>query len=261
MVAEAVRPGRLTIGALTRLPLALTSLTVAGQIAYPLTHGSARDRLTVAIVVLGGLAAVTHAAATRGPRVSAWLVLSTTVAGFTVEVLGVHTGLPFGRYAYASSLGWRMLGVPLVIGLAWTMLAWPAALVAQRLVTGRLARVAVGAWALASWDLFLDPQMVSAHHWSWESAGVHLPGVSTVPVTNYLGWLLVAGLVSLCLQTILRTAHDGDDRVPIGFYLWTFASSANALGLFLGLGAAACWGALAMGAVAVPLAVTLWRGR
>ena len=261
MVAEAVRPGRLATGALTRLPLALTSLTVAGQIAYPLTHGPARDRLTVAIVVLGGLAAVAHAVTTRGPRTTVLLVLSTTVAGFAVEVLGVHTGLPFGRYVYASSLGWRVAGVPLVIGLAWTMVAWPAALVARRLVTGRLARIAVGAWALASWDLFLDPQMVSAHHWSWVSAGVHLPGVPQVPITNHLGWLLVAGVVSLCLQTILRTAPDGDDRVPFGFYLWTFAASVLALGLFLGLGAAACWGALAMGAVAVPLAVSLWRDR
>ena len=261
MVAEAVRPGRLATGALTRLPLALTALTVAGQIAYPLTHGPTRDRLTIAIVMLGGLAAVTHAATTRGPRTAAWLVLSTSVLGFVVEVLGVHTGLPFGRYAYASSLGWRALGVPLVIGLAWTMLAWPAALVAQRLVTGRFARIVVGAWALASWDLFLDPQMVSAHHWSWASSRVHLPGVPQVPVTNYLGWLLVASLVSLCLQAVLRTAPDGDDRVPFGFYLWTFASSVLALGLLLGLGAAACWGALAMGAVAVPLAVTLWRGR
>lgn len=261
MVADVVRPGRVAGGGITRLPLALTSLTIAGQIAYPLTDGPARNRLTVAIVVLGGLAAVAHAATSRGLRTAAWLVLATAGLGLAVEIVGVRTGFPFGRYAYATSLGWRVAGVPLVIALAWTMLAWPAALVARRLVLGPITRIAVGAWALASWDLFLDPQMVSAGHWSWTSTDLHLWGVARVPVTNYLGWLVVAVAVSACLQGVLDATPDGDDRVPFGFYLWTYASSVLALALFLGLGAAAAWGALGMGAVAVPLAVSLWRGR
>jgi putative membrane protein len=40
-------------------------------------------------------------------------------------------------------------------------------------------------------------------------------------------------------------------------YLWTYASSVVALLLFLDLQAAALWGALGMGAVAVPLAMRL----
>jgi uncharacterized membrane protein len=261
MVAETVRPGRLAIGRAQRLPLVLTTLAVLAQIGYPLTHGATRDRLTVAIVVLAGLAALVHAATTRGLLAAALLFASTAVPGFVVEALGVHTGVPFGRYSYASSLGVRVTAVPLVIALAWTMLAWPAALVAQRLVSKPLARVAVGAWALASWDLFLDPQMVSAGHWTWASAGPHLPGVPAVPVTNYLGWLVVACVVSLALQGILHAAPNGDDRVPFAFYLWTYASSVLALAAFLGLGAAAAWGALGMGLVAAPLALSLWRGR
>ena len=43
------------------------------------------------------------------------------------------------------------------------------------------------------------------------------------------------------------------------FYVWTWASSTLALAAFLGLPAAALWGGIAMGAVAVPLARTLWR--
>ena len=51
-----------------------------------------------------------------------------------------------------------------------------------------LARVAVAAAALASWDLFLDPQMVDAGHWRWSDPSPALPGVPTVPLTNYAGW-------------------------------------------------------------------------
>lgn len=261
MVAEAVRPGRLVARPALPLALALTTLAVLGQVAYPLTHGVARDRLTVLIVVLAGGAALAHAATTRGLRAAAWLLACTAGIGLAVEAVAVRTAVPFGRYAYTATLGVRMAGVPLVIGLAWTMLAWPAALAARRLVSGRVARIAVGAWALASWDLFLDPQMVSAGHWIWASARPHLPGVPGVPLQNYLGWLAVSCLVSLALQRILDGQPDGDDRVPIAFYLWTYVSSVVALGAFLHLGAAAAWGAVGMGAVAAPLAVSVWRGR
>ena len=72
-------------------------------------------------------------------------------------------------------------GVPLVIALAWPMLAWPAALAARRLAHTFAGRVAVGAWGLAAWDVFLDPQMVAAGHWRWLDPSPQLPGVPAVP--------------------------------------------------------------------------------
>lgn len=226
---------------------------VLAQIGYPLASGAVRDAVTIAIVVLVATAALVHACQSRGPRTAVALAAVTIPGGFAVEVLGVHTGVPFGRYHYTGGLGPVWLGVPLVIAFAWTMLAWPAALAARRLCRGPGARVVVGAWALAAWDVFLDPQMVAAGHWSWHDPRPHLPGVPTVPTGNFVGWLAVALLVSLALQRVLRNAPDGDDRAPLAFYVWTWASSALALAAFLDLAAAALWGALAMGAVAVPL--------
>ena len=250
MVVEA-RDARTRRPALLGLLILLAGV-VSLQVGYPLTHGTARDRLSV--VIVAGLAAVAvwHAAATRGSRTAVALLLVTALPGYAVEVLGVHTGVPFGTYAYADSLGPRWFGVPPVIGLAWTMLAWPAALAARRLVRGRLARVLVGAWALAAADLFLDPQQVGAGHWTWQYRSPHLPGVAAVPLTNYLGWLVVALLLSAAVQAC---AGDGDDRVMIGLYLWLYVGWIVALAGFLGLAAAAGWGALGMGLVAVPLAL------
>jgi putative membrane protein len=45
----------------------------------------------------------------------------------------------------------------------------------------------------------------------------------------------------------------------LALYLWTYVSSILALSAFLSLSAAALWGALGMGLVAVPLAVALVR--
>lgn len=237
-------------------PAVLAGAVVALQIAYPLTHAATRRHLTVLIVVALAATALAHALVTRGARVAALLLAGTALGGYAVEVLGVHTGVPFGSYTYGSALGPRLFGVPPVVGLAWTMLAWPAALAARRLVRGRLARVVVGGWALATADLFLDPQLVAGGAWTWRSPSPHLPGVPTVPLTNYLGWLAVALVLSALVQSI---AGDGDDRVPVALYLWLYVGWIVALAGFLGLGAAAGWGALGMGTVAVPLAVRWLR--
>jgi uncharacterized membrane protein len=233
-------------------------LTVVAQIAYPLVSGSARNGLTVATVVLGCTAAVTHAVVTRGTRTAVVLVLTTAGGGLLVEATGTATGFPFGAYSYSDSLGPAVLGVPWVIPLAWTMMAWPAWLVAGRLVAG-WPRVLVSGWALASWDLFLDPQMVDAGHWTWSSAGTALPGVPGIPVSNYAGWLLVAVVMSAFLYRLVPEVDAPRATPMLGFYLWTYASSVLAHVAFFDLPASAAWGALGMGLVAIPLAATLYR--
>src|SRR2546429_8569831 len=106
--------------------------SVGLQLAYPLTHGSARDTLTVATVVVVATASITHAGLTARWRGVAGCVAAAGI-GFAAEVVGVHSGVPFGTYQYAGTLGAQIAGVPLIAGLAWTMLAWPCALVARRL--------------------------------------------------------------------------------------------------------------------------------
>jgi len=238
---------------------ALSVAVIVLQIAYPLTPSATRNGLTVAIVIVFALASVTHAWVSRGWRVATGVVSITALGGYAVELLGVRTGFPFGTYTYSRTLGPRAAGVPLVIGLAWTMFAWPAAVVAARLVRPRPARVIVGAWALAAWDVFLDPQMTHEGHWTWSFAGATLPGVHTVPLTNHLGWLLVAAIMMCALVPL--AAGPGADGWPYMLLLWTWLSSTLALGAFWGLAAAAGWGVLALGLVAVPLLASLASGQ
>lgn len=223
------------------------------QIAYPLVDH--RAPLVVAIVVLGFGYSVAHAALTRGVRIAGFLLLITTVGGFGVEAVGVATGFPFGQYEYSGALGPRLLGVPIVIPLAWTWMAWPAWLAASH-VTHRLPpRIGLAGIGLAAWDLFLDPQMVAEGYWRWA-------GTDSVPWTNYAGWLGVA-LVMMALLASVRP--DGprfaDDAPMLALYLWTYASSVLAHAVFLSLPASALRGAIGMGAVALPLAVRQGFGR
>ena len=244
--------------ALRRLPVALAAAAVLLQIAYPLVSGEPRDRLTVVTVVVFFLASASHALVHRGLRWTALYVLVTTGTGLLAESVGTRTGFPFGDYDYAGSLGAKVLSVPLVIPLAWAMMAYPCLLVGQRLARSRLGAAVVGGWALASWDLFLDPQMVEAGHWTWRNVQLALPGAPGIPVSNYLGWLLVAVLMIGALQLLPRVRAD--DRVPAALFLWTYASSVLAAAVFFGRPLVALVGGIGMGLVAVPYALALRRG-
>ena len=225
------------------------------QIGYPLTSGDVRTALTVATVVVFFLASTSHALVHRGARWTGAYVLVTGVLGLLAEAVGTATGFPFGAYDYTGTLGAELLGVPLVIPLAWAMFAYPCLVVGQRLARTPLGAAAVGGFALASWDLFLDPQMVEAGHWRFADVEASLPGAPGIPVSNYLGWLLVAWLMLGLLQLLGR--RDTDDRVPGALFLWTWGSSVLANAVFFGRPLVALTGGVVMGLVAVPYARTL----
>ncbi|MFC7548423.1 carotenoid biosynthesis protein [Plantactinospora sp. GCM10030261] len=253
-----------TTGLRSRLPWLLLGVLILAQICYPLTDGTTRARLTVGTVLLGYLLSVGHALLTRGTRAALALVLVTTGGGLAVEALGVATGVPFGRYDYPGALGPELAGVPLVIPLAWTWMAWPAWLAAVRLSRHPVVRVLIAGVGLATWDVFLDPQMVAEGYWTWLDQTPALPGVPGIPLRNYLGWLLFAVLLAALLRPAAGPAVGAARRTDApmyALYLWTYASSVLAHAVFLDLPASAAWGALAMATVAVPLAVTLLRDR
>jgi carotene biosynthesis associated membrane protein len=251
-------------GFLRALPWLLALITIGAQIAWPLTSGSTRDTLTVVTVVLFFLTSASHALIVRGWLWAlGWFVISAGI-GFLAELAGTRTDLPFGDYAYADRLGPMVAGVPVIIPLAWAMMSYPALLAARRLVRGPLATAVVAAVALASWDLFLDPQMVSEGHWTWsfQNAPVLL-GIDGIPLQNFVGWLLVSFVLMLLLDRLPRRRNDGaeGDGVPALMYLWTYVSSVLLNAIFVDRPGVAIWGGIVMGLVAIPYAYQLWTGR
>lgn len=244
------------------------ALVVLAQIVYSMTEPDARLFTTVASVVAFAVASVCDALARFGPRAAALLVVVAGGGGLVAETTGVHTGFPFGDYRYTGTLGLEIAGVPVVVALAWIMMSWPALLVGRALAA-RVDRpswvvVGIGAWALASWDVFLDPQMVDAGHWTWSDPVPALPGVDGVPLTNYAGWLLVSVLMITALHGTVgraRVANELDLRVgpaPV-LYLWTYGSSVWAHAAFFGRPTVSLVAGVLMGLVTVPFACALWR--
>lgn len=247
------------------VPVALAAAVVLVQISYPLLSGPALRLSTVVTVLLFAAASLAHAAAGYGLRTAAVLLVVGGGIGLLAETAGVHTGVPFGTYSYADSLGAKVLGVPVVVPLAWTMMAWPCLLLGRRLAarrSGLRRRVVValtGGLTLAGWDLYLDPQMVAAGHWTWRFPDPGLPGVPGIPLTNYAGWVLVALVMVSTLDAVTGPRPDATagapvhpDLVPAALLGWTWLGSGLANLAFFDRPAVAGYGLLAMGACTAP---------
>ena len=247
----------------------LAAVTVLLEIAYPLTADDQLGRLSVATVLLACVACAAHALAVWGGRATVAFVVLVLVAAFAVEAVGVSTGLPFGSYSYAHSLGPQLMGVPLLVPLAWLMMAYPCLVMANQLAVRTVARQRLWLWSLitaicgglglAAWDVFLDPQMVAAGHWSWRHPNPALPGVRGVPLTNLVGWL-VSGMVLMALAALAvrralgRTALGPRLQLatPTVLLAWTWLGGIVGNAVFFDRPAVAGWGGLLLGLVVVP---------
>ncbi len=118
-----------------------------------------------------------------------WFVVAVILIGYWVEVLGVHTSLIFGAYAYDTTLGVKVLDVPLMIAINWLLLTYLCGTVAHRLPVSTFAKVLFAATLMVAMDYLIEPVAIKYDFWHWET--LH------PPLHNYLGWFFTALLVQI----------------------------------------------------------------
>jgi putative membrane protein len=161
---------------------------------------------------------VWHAVLTKGWKRSLVMIGLSFLVAFSAEALGVNFGLVFGRYYYTSALGVAVLGVPILAALSWEPIVYASFCLSDMLAARgekpaspvrksySLWAAIIGALATTAWDLMIDPIAVSQGWWVWVKGGSYLPNVGHgVPITNFMGWLLVAFVINL----IYRWLSDG----------------------------------------------------
>ena len=114
-------------------------------------------------------------------------------------------------------------GVPLVVPFAWVMLAHPVLLAARKVTKNWV--FLYGGFGMMAWDLFLDPQMVSAERWTWDFTGSHVPFQPEIPLSNAFGWLLTGMGLMAILNAVLRVDRrkvSTSTAVPDFFLMWTW---------------------------------------
>ena len=207
------------------LLFSVLAIAITLQISYPLLDGEILRLVTIATVYWAAAAMLLHALFAYGTSFALRYFFITFFFSLAIEQIGVRTSWPFGEYTYSGSLGYQIYGVPLVVPFAWIMMAHPIFIAARRVSKNWV--FLVGGYGLMSWDLFLDPQMVSSGRWTWEISGRTVPFQPEIPLSNAFGWLLAG----MGLMAILHFALPSNRRslgasraVPEFFLFCTWAS-------------------------------------
>tara|TARA_B100001778_G_scaffold273872_1_gene236370 strand:- start:563 stop:1189 length:627 start_codon:yes stop_codon:yes gene_type:complete len=116
------------------------------------------------------------------------LVFSLT---FFSEWLGVNYGWIFGEYLYGDSLGIKIGGVPLMIGVNWVLLS----VVSRQALFGVFSNKYIVAFfapiLMLLIDFILEPIAPKLGFWDWNNIDV--------PISNYRDWFIVALISQLIL--------------------------------------------------------------
>ena len=232
------------------------------QISYPLLDGEPLRLITIGTVYAAAIATLVNAFLGHGPIYAIRYFIITFLFGLAIEHLGVTTGWPFGSYSYDSSLGAFLFNIPLVVPFAWMMLTHPL-LVAARSLSSRWT-IVIGGFGLMAWDLFLDPQMVSAGRWHWNDATPHVPFQPEIPLSNTFGWLL-AGIVLMSLLQLLlpreRRKNGVNTSAGDALLIWTWFSGVIGNLFFFSRPGVALVGGLTFGIVLFPYLFKRWVNR
>jgi len=139
-------------------------------------------------------------------RAAGWVGALVAYA-YAIEYVGVHTGWPYGEFAYGAGLGPTLGGVPVGLPVFFLPLVANGYLLCLLLLGDRArsaaVRLPVTVAAVVAMDLVLDPGAVSLGFWSYAAGGSYYG----VPAQNYLGWVLSATVaVGVLDRAFARTA-------------------------------------------------------
>jgi putative membrane protein len=124
--------------------------------------------------------------------------------GFIIEVIGVKTGLIFGKYSYGDGLGYKLLNVPLVISINWAMLICAGIIAVSSISTNKIAVLVVAALLVTGIDLLIEQVVTKLDFWQFEGG---LPGLN-----NYLSWI---GFTLLTSYFFYPTIIKGNRNVSL----------------------------------------------
>ncbi len=137
------------------------------------------------------------------------LTLFIGLFGFCIEVIGVHTGVPFGRYGYRDQLGPLLFQVPIAMAFAWiTVIVIGFSLTPKKIP--RLYRILIGTAITTSIDFLLDPVAANIlHDWTWHfTKELSFYGIGW---QNYAAWFVLSAFLHSAL-TLFPTRQNAYRR-------------------------------------------------
>ena len=170
---------------LTRLQLSIGLLwlfTVSALIGFSLGHLDWFIPKTPINLLLGFVLLIINVpiASRKGLGVFALSFL----VGMTMEIIGVKTEAIFGTYYYGDNLGFKILDVPLMIGVYWGVLVIVTSQMAKSVFDSYISQSLLGASLMVSLDFLMEHLAARFDFWHF-SGGI-------AGVQNYIAWFVIA---------------------------------------------------------------------
>jgi len=135
------------------------------------------------------------------------VIISTVIIfilSYFTEWWGVNTGFPFGYYTYTDVLKPIINGVPLAITFAWFVVSANSLLIIKYFFkSGRgFSAAFIASVLILATDMLLEPFAAFVNnYWSWAA--------NTIPVQNFISWLVLGFVFSLVLNSTLKWNETG----------------------------------------------------
>ena len=106
------------------------------------------------------------------------------IIAFFSEWIGVSFGWLFGDYNYGDSLGFKLDGVPIIMGANWLLLCLVSRELVGKLFSNNFLIIITSSFLMVLIDVLMEPLSNQLDFWSWKN--------NIIPFSNYVDWFLVA---------------------------------------------------------------------
>lgn len=128
--------------------------------------------------------------------------------GILVEIIGTKTGLLFGSYAYGDTLGAKLFGVPIIIGVNWATMVICSSTIVHKVQLKIGYKVLLAAILMTGMDFLIEPVAVKLDFWQWKDG--------IIPFYNYLCWFVISIPM---LYFYMKWELVENNKVPKAVYL------------------------------------------
>lgn len=211
------------------LSLLVICIDIAGLfLGWKFVHGLLFRSI---LVVLPVFVIISHAMSTLGKiRGISFLFFASSI-GFFAEFIGIHYGIPFGRYVYNSNQ-YTLFTVPILVIAYWAVfiylgyaitnsfLYWLGMVKPSRAFHNSknvVLLMLMDGFIVTCIDLFLDPIAVKQNTWRWLDTGPYFG----IPISNFIGWFVVT-IVATGIFRLFEYYHP--KIVTLGVILYTLPS-------------------------------------
>lgn len=128
------------------------------------------------------------------------------ISSYIIEMIGVNTGLLFGKYQYHHGLGIKLFETPILIGINWILMIYITSSIFTKLKYGFISQIIIPSSLMLIYDIIMERAAPKMEMWSWAD--------NIIPIQNFIMWGLLA-FVFHSIKYLLKIEIKNKMALPI----------------------------------------------